>query len=53
MEKKFEKNPNFLAFVTPGLRMSVHKKVQPIWSSRLAGYRGHIYELLFNYIDSQ
>ena len=32
--------------------MSVHKKFQPIRSSRLAGYRQHIYtNVLFYYID--
>ena len=38
-EKKFETN---LAFVTPRLPMSVHKKCQPIRSSRLAGQREHL-----------
>ena len=36
--------------------MSVHKKFQPIRSSRLAGYRQHIYiytNFLFYYIDFQ
>ena len=32
--------------------MSVHKKIQPIRFSRLAGYRQHIYtNVLFYYID--
>ena len=47
MGKKLEENKfNFLAYVTPRLPMSVHKKCQPIWSSRLADYREHIYESL-------
>ena len=34
--------------------MSVHKKIQPIRSSRLAGYRQHIYmNVLFYYIDKK
>ena len=43
----------FLAYVTPRLPMSVHKKCKPIRSSRLAAYREHIYEclvLLYRYI---
>ena len=36
----------FLAYVTPRPPMSVHKKIQPNRSSRLAGYREHIYECL-------
>ena len=35
-----------LTYVTPRLLMSVQKKFQPIRSSRLAGYREHIYECL-------
>ena len=33
--------------------MGVHKKVQPNWSSRFAGYKQHIYiyDVLFYYID--
>jgi len=38
--KKIEiKKFDFLGFVTHRLPISVHKKFQPIWSSRLAGYR--------------
>ena len=36
----------FLAFSTPRPTMSVHKKFQPNRSSRLAGYREHIYDCL-------
>ena len=36
----------FLAYVTPRPPLSVHKKFQPNRSSRLAGYREHIYECL-------
>ena len=44
-EKKFEKiNYNFLAYETPRLPMSVHKIFHPVRSSRLAGYKEHIYE---------
>ena len=32
-----------LAYITPRPPMSVHNKFQPIRSSRLAGYRQHIY----------
>ena len=35
-----------LAYVTPRLPMSAHKKLQPIRSSSLAGLREHIYECL-------
>ena len=37
---------DFLAYVTPRPPLSVHKKIQPNRSSRLAGYREHIYECL-------
>ena len=56
IENKKKKNSNILAYVTPGLPMSVHKKIQPIWSSRLAGQREHIHEclvLLDNYISNK
>ena len=33
----------FLAYITPWPPLSVHKKCQPNRSSRLAGYRQHIY----------
>ena len=36
----------FLAYIPPRPPMSVHKKIQPNRSSRLAGYREHIYECL-------
>ena len=36
----------FLAYVTPRPPLSVHNKFQPNRSSRLAGYREHIYECL-------
>ena len=39
-----EKRLFFFAYVTPGFPMSLLKKYQPIWSSRLAGYREHINE---------
>ena len=47
-----EKNSNFFI---PWPHMSVHKKFQPNQSSRLAGYRQHIYTniclvLLYRYI---
>ena len=35
-----------LAYNTPWPPMSVHKKFQPNRSSRLAGYREHIYDCL-------
>ena len=47
-KKHFEKNAikkfdfSSLCIVTPRLPMSVHKKFQPIWSSRFAGYREHV-----------
>ena len=51
VEKKIFKKKNlkqknfefFLAYVKPRPPLSVHKKNQPILSSRLAGYRQHIY----------
>ena len=44
LKKKFEKKLGiFLAYITPRPPMSVHKKFQPNRSSRLAGYREHIY----------
>ena len=33
-------------FFTPGIPVGSLKKFQLIWSSRLAGYREHIYECL-------
>ena len=36
---------------TPRPPLSVHTKFQPNRSSRLAGYREHIYECLVYYID--
>ena len=47
-KKNFEKKnlDFFLAYVTPRPPLSVHKKFQPNRSSRLAGYREHIYECL-------
>ncbi len=48
-EEKIKKNLNFLMFMaynTPWPPMSVHKKFQPIWFSRLAGYREHVYKCL-------
>ena len=47
-KKNFEKKffEICLAYVTPRPPMSVHKKIQPNRSSRLAGYREHIYERL-------
>ena len=57
MEKKSFTKKNlefFLAYVTPRSPLSVHKKIQPNRSSRLAGYRKHIYEclvLLYRLID--
>ena len=57
-EKKFEKknfekknlkkifSNFFLAYVTPRPPLSVHEKFQPNRSSRLAGFREHIYERL-------
>ena len=33
--------------------MSVHKKIQPNRSSRLAGYTQQIYDVLFYYIDME
>jgi len=44
--KKIEKIEYYLAYVTPRLLMSVHKKSQPIRSSLLAGYWENIYECL-------
>ena len=42
-----KKNSNcFLAYDTPRPPMSVNKKIQPSRSSRLAGYRQHIYECI-------
>ena len=55
VEKKILKNFFwiFLAYVTPRPPRSVHKKFQPNRSSRLAGYRQHIYtNVLFYYIDN-
>ena len=54
-KKNFEKKnfEFFLAYNTPRSPLSVHKIFQPNRSSRLAGYREHIYEclvLLFRYI---
>ena len=48
-EKKFwkQKNSIFLASNTPRQPLSVHKKFQPIRSSRLAGYRQHIWMSCF------
>ena len=47
MNKKFENiKYYFLAYVTPRLPMSVHKKCQPTRFSQLAGHRKHIYECL-------
>ena len=43
LKKKFR---IFLAYVTPRPPLSVHNKFQPNRSSRLAGYREHIYEFL-------
>ena len=43
LKKNFE---FFLTYVTPRPPMSVHKKFQPNRSSRLAGYREHLYECL-------
>ena len=45
-KKIFEKNVKFLAYFTPRLPMSVHKKCQSIRSNRLTGRREHLY-----YID--
>ena len=44
-KKNFEKKNFgfFLAYVPPRPPLSVHKKFQPNRSSRLAGYREHIY----------
>ena len=39
---------NFLAYNTNRPPMSVHKKFQPNRSSRLAGYREHIYIRITN-----
>ena len=36
----------FLAYISTRPPLSVHKKFQPNRSSRLAGYREHIYECL-------
>ena len=47
VEKKILKKKNFeffLAYNTPRPPLSVQKKFQPNRSSRLAGYREHIYE---------
>jgi len=42
-----ENNFNFFSvYVTPGLPMSGNKKCHPIRSSRLAGYKEHLYECL-------
>jgi len=61
VEKKLEKNNLniffenkvlnfFLTFTTRRPPLSVHKKIQPNRSSRLAGYRQHIYmNVLFLY----
>ena len=49
MEKKIWKFRFFLAYVTPRSPLSVHNKFQPNRSSRLAGYREHIYECLVLY----
>ena len=52
-KKNFRKKKNlekkvvfFLAYITHRPPMSVHNKIQPNRSSRLAGYREHIYECL-------
>ena len=48
-EKKLEL---FFAYFILRLPMSVHSKLQPIRSSRLTGYRQHIYmNVLFYYIE--
>ena len=36
----------FSPYCTPRLPISVHKKIQHIWSIRLAGYGEHLYEWL-------
>ena len=46
MEYKKQIYLDFLTFVTPGTPLGSLKKIQPIWSNRLAGYREHIYECL-------
>ena len=43
---------NFLAYVTLGIPLGSIKKIEPIRSSRLAGYREHIdTNVLFHYTD--
>ena len=37
----------FLAYVTPRSPMDSHKTFQPIWLSRLAIYREHIYKQIY------
>ena len=44
--EEIERFDFYLAYVTPRLRMSVHKKCQPVRSSCLAGYWEHVYECL-------
>ena len=60
--KKIEKNwkkiinskkNRFLVYQHPRLSMSVHKKCQPNRSSRLAGYRQHIYTNVLFYVDDK
>ena len=46
LKKYFEKMSNFLAYKTPRSPLSVHQKFKPIRSSRLAGYKDHVYECL-------
>ena len=47
MKKKLKKNSNFFLPITPPRPpLSVHKKFQPSRSSRLAGYRQHIFFIL-------
>ena len=50
-KKNFEKKKFriFFAYNTPRPPLSVQKKFQPNRSSRLAGYREHIYECLVLY----
>ena len=55
--KNILKINNFLIFLSlyqpPATDECPHNKFQPIWSSRLAGYREHIYSnvLIYNYIN--
>jgi len=53
LKKNFEeKFFFFLAYNNPWPPMSVHKKFQPIWFNRLAGYGNMFTNVLFYYLES-